>query len=108
MSVLWDILRCWVKEHPVKGQAHKTPGEAILAKEPKVIANWTRVNGAFTKAQRDGVTRYPNNPSENWGPNARAWRALMDGQHPGVEGEVGPQGRAKGAPPPEPKRRKKE
>ena len=27
---------------------------------------------------------------------------------PGVEGEVGPQGRAKGAPPPEPKRRKKE
>ena len=108
VSVLWDILRCWVKEHPVKGQAHKTPGEAILAKEPKVIANWTRVNGAFTKAQRDGVTRYPNNPSENWGPKARAGRALMDGQHPGVEGEVGPQGRAKGAPPPEPKRRKKE
>ena len=106
-SVLWDILRCWVKEHPVKVQAHKTPGEAILAKEPSVVANWTRVNGAFTKAQRDGVTRYPNNPSENWGPKARAGRHLMDGQHPGVEGEVGPQGRAKGAPAPEPKRRKK-
>jgi tRNA (guanine26-N2/guanine27-N2)-dimethyltransferase len=107
-ETLWDILRCWVKEHPVKGQAAKTPGDEILKIEPKTVANWTRVTGAFTKAQREGVTRYPNNPSENWGPKARAGRLLMDGQHPGVEGEVGPQGTKRGAPPPAPKRRKRE
>jgi len=92
-EVLWDILRCWVREHPVKPQATKTPGEAILGVPPKTIANWTRVNGAFTKAQREGVTRFPNNPTENWGPKARAGRQLMDGQHPGVDGEVGPMGK---------------
>ncbi len=107
-KVLWDLLRCWVREHPVKEVQHKTPGSAILAIESETIANWTRVNGAFTKAQRDGVTRYPNNPSENWGPKARAGRHLMDGQHPGVEGEVGASGQKKGEPVPEPKRRKKE
>tara|TARA_B110000971_G_scaffold160959_1_gene164533 strand:+ start:3741 stop:5762 length:2022 start_codon:yes stop_codon:yes gene_type:complete len=145
--VLWDLLRCWIKEHPVKPQATKTPGEAILATEPTTIANWQRHNGAFTKAQRDGVTRcviaplpnpgrlfylsagdccpyiaihktdltlfvhnkrYPNNPSSNWGPKARAGRHLMDGQHPGVEGTVGPNGNAKGTAHPEPKRRKRE
>jgi len=91
-ETLWDILRCWVREHPVKPRGERTPGEAILGKAPKVAANWTRANGAFTKAQREGVTRYPNNPSENWGPKARAGRRLMDGQHPGVEGTAGPQG----------------
>ena len=33
---------------------------------------------------------------------------MMDGQHPGVEGTVGPNGNAKGTAHPEPKRRKRE
>lgn len=78
-EVLWDILRCWVKEHPVKEQKEKTPGGVILEKEPAVVANWTRVNGAFTKAQREGVTRFPNNPEENWGPKMRAGRPMPGG-----------------------------
>ena len=77
--VLWDILRCWVKEHPVKAIPEKTPGVAILAKEPELTANWTRVNGAFTKAQRDGVTRFPVNPTANWGPKMRAGRPMPGG-----------------------------
>ena len=77
---------------PGKAARGEDAREAILGKAPKVAANWTRANGAFTKAQREGVTRYPNNPSENWGPKARAGRRLMDGQHPGVEGTAGPQG----------------
>lgn len=82
VEVLWDILRCWVKEHPVKAQTEKTPGSVILEKEPAVKANWTRVNGAFTQSQRDGVTRFPNNPEANWGPKMRAGRPMSGGEAP--------------------------
>ena len=78
-KVLWDILRCWVKEHPVKPIPEKTPGVVILSKEPELVANWTRVHGAFTKAQREGVTRFPSNPEENWGPKMRAGRPVPGG-----------------------------
>jgi tRNA (guanine26-N2/guanine27-N2)-dimethyltransferase len=30
----------------------------------------------YTKAQREGVTRFPNNPEENWGPKMRAGRPV--------------------------------
>ena len=71
-EALWDILRCWVKDHPAKAQPQPTPGEAILAKEPKLIANWTRVPSAQSKSQREGTPRFPQNPEENWGPKRRA------------------------------------
>ena len=86
-EVLWDILRCWIKEHPVKAQPTKTPGCVILSKEPTTAAKWTRVAGAFTKAQREKVTRFPRNPEENWGPKQRAGRP--------EEGRVGRQGHKK-------------
>ena len=63
----------------MKAIPEKTPGVAILAKEPELTANWTRVNGAFTKAQRDGVTRFPVNPTANWGPKMRAGRPMPGG-----------------------------
>uniref|UniRef100_A0A2P2LIN7 tRNA (guanine(26)-N(2))-dimethyltransferase n=1 Tax=Rhizophora mucronata TaxID=61149 RepID=A0A2P2LIN7_RHIMU len=34
MDVIWDIMRCWVKNHPVKSQAPDQPGSVILAREP--------------------------------------------------------------------------
>ena len=33
----------------------------------------------YTGAQRDGVTRFPNNPEENWGPKMRAGRPMPGG-----------------------------
>ena len=74
-EALWDILRCWAKDHPPKAQPQPTPGEAILAKEPKIIANWTRVPNAQSKSQREGTPRFPVNPEENWGPKRRAGTA---------------------------------
>lgn len=72
MSVLWDILRCWIQEHPVKPSKEKTPGAAILAKEPTIKANFSRVYQAMSQAQLKGVSRFPENPEANWGPMARA------------------------------------
>ena len=71
----------------MKAQPTKTPGCVILSKEPTTAANWTRVAGAFTKAQREKVTRFPRNPEENWGPKQRAGRP--------EEGRVGRQGHKK-------------
>jgi tRNA (guanine26-N2/guanine27-N2)-dimethyltransferase len=73
-NVLWDIMKCWEQEHPAQEDFKngKSPGASILKKEPVVKAKWTRVNGAFSKAQMAGETRFPTNPEENWGPKNRA------------------------------------
>ncbi len=73
-NVLWDIMKCWEKEHPTQEdfKNSKSPGASILKKEPIVQAKWTRVHGAFSKAQMAGETRFPTNPEENWGPKNRA------------------------------------
>ena len=74
MNVLWDIMKCWEQEHPAQEDFKngKSPGASILKKVPVVKAKWTRVNGAFSKAQMAGETRFPTNPEENWGPKNRA------------------------------------
>lgn len=71
---MWDILRCWVKEHPVKASDKPTPGSIILAKEPKLIADFSRAKGAIFKSQEDRVVRFPVNPAPNWGPKSKASR----------------------------------
>ncbi|PQM40081.1 putative tRNA (guanine(26)-N(2))-dimethyltransferase 2 [Prunus yedoensis var. nudiflora] len=40
MDVIWDIMRCWVKNHPVKPQPPDQSGTVILAKEPVLQANF--------------------------------------------------------------------
>ena len=58
MGVIWDVLRCWVKEHPVKAkEGDASAGAAILAKAPTLQADWGRAKGAFSKAKEDGVVR---------------------------------------------------
>lgn len=77
-GVMWDILRCWVREHPVKQPQADTPGNRILAKEPTLEADFARARGAFSKAKEDGLVRFPGNPEANWGPKMRHGRVLPD------------------------------
>ena len=74
MEVIWDIMRCWVKEHPIKNPEKyaDTPGAAILAKEPKIKANWSRVAGSVSSAKERNIPRFVPNPTNNWGPMAKA------------------------------------
>ena len=76
MSVLWDIIRSWVKEHPTKPNPHLTYANKILSKEPVLKANFARAQKALSKAQQQGVPRFLPNPEENWGPKARAGRKI--------------------------------
>lgn len=76
MNIIWDIMRCWVKNHPVKAQAPDQSGSAILAKEPTLQANFARAVASLSKAQTKKVARFLPNPEKHWGPKLRAGRQV--------------------------------
>ncbi|KAF5725422.1 N2 N2-dimethylguanosine tRNA methyltransferase [Tripterygium wilfordii] len=76
MDVIWDIMRCWVKNHPVKSQAPDQPGSIILSKEPLLQANFARAVASLSKAQAKKVARFLPNPERHWGPKLRAGRQV--------------------------------
>ncbi|KAL6842131.1 hypothetical protein ACP4OV_028110 [Aristida adscensionis] len=75
MSVIWDIMRCWVKLHPVKHRPGNHPGNIILSQEPKLQANFSRAPGASVSRKSP---RFIPNPEKYWGPRAKA------GRHPKI------------------------
>ncbi|KAJ0832818.1 putative tRNA (guanine(26)-N(2))-dimethyltransferase [Helianthus annuus] len=76
MDVIWDIMRCWVKNHPVKEQSPDQSGSVILAKEPVLQANFARAVASLSKAQAKKVARFLPNPERHWGPKLRAGRTI--------------------------------
>lgn len=76
MDVIWDIMRCWVKNHPVKAQPPDQSGSVILAKEPTLQANFARAFASLSKAQAKKVARFLPNPEPHWGPKIRAGRQI--------------------------------
>ncbi|CAD6207217.1 unnamed protein product [Miscanthus lutarioriparius] len=75
-DVIWDIMRCWVKNHPIKEQPRDTPGTAILSKSPKLEANFSRAVAALSKARAKKIKRFLPNPERHWGPKVRAGRKI--------------------------------
>lgn len=71
-DVVWDIMRCWVKKHPLnkKRDNQETPYARILAKEPKFEANFSARR--IAAHEKPKALRFPKNPEPNWGPKARA------------------------------------
>ncbi|XP_077211258.1 tRNA (guanine(26)-N(2))-dimethyltransferase 1-like [Tasmannia lanceolata] len=76
MDVIWDIMRCWVKNHPVKAQPPDQSGSVILAKDPTLQANFARAPASLSKAQAKKVARFLPNPERHWGPKVRAGRTI--------------------------------
>ncbi|XP_024975103.1 probable tRNA (guanine(26)-N(2))-dimethyltransferase 1 [Cynara cardunculus var. scolymus] len=76
MDVIWDIMRCWVKNHPVKAQPPEQAGSVILAKEPQIQVNFARAVASLSKAQAKKVARFLPNPERHWGPKLRAGRTI--------------------------------
>ncbi|KAM6288857.1 LOW QUALITY PROTEIN: tRNA (guanine(26)-N(2))-dimethyltransferase, partial [Aegotheles albertisi] len=72
-AVLWDIMRCWVKIHPVKRErlAETTPAARILAVEPTLQASFALREDANPSSRKRGLKRFPENP-EAFCPKARA------------------------------------
>lgn len=86
MDVIWDIMRCWVKNHPVKVQPPDQPGSVILAQEPVLNANFARAVASLSKAQSKKVARFLPNPEKHWGPKLRAGRQITS-KHISLLGE---------------------
>ncbi|CAM8968100.1 unnamed protein product [Rhodiola kirilowii] len=76
MDVIWDIMRCWVKSHPVKAQPPEMAGSVILSKEPVLQANFARAVASLSRAQAKKIARFLPNPERHWGPKLRAGRTV--------------------------------
>ena len=72
--VLWDVLRCWEKIHPVsekKKKSKNSPAAVILSKEPEIMASFDVIEEANPKSRKMRMSRFPENPEPDWGPKAR-------------------------------------
>ena len=65
-ALLWDIMRCFVRDHPVKAGGRPSPGMRILAKEPEHQADFAYARGSALP----DIPRFLPNPEDNWGPKA--------------------------------------
>ncbi|XP_063787234.1 tRNA (guanine(26)-N(2))-dimethyltransferase isoform X2 [Pseudophryne corroboree] len=73
-SVIWDIMRCWEKQNPVKREKLyvTSPAYRILSTEPGIQANFDIREDANPKSRKLGLKRFQENPEAYWGPKARA------------------------------------
>ena len=69
--VVWDIMRCWEKLHPVKRKNVNSPGTAILSKEPVIQVSFEVKSAANPASRQKKLLRYQENPEANWGPKPR-------------------------------------
>eukprot|EP00056_Hartaetosiga_gracilis_P003252 m.61377 g.61377 ORF g.61377 m.61377 type:complete len:552 (-) comp11386_c1_seq1:821-2476(-) len=72
--VIWDIIRTWVKEHPVSSRVLEgnSPSVQILSKDITTEIDFTFNKDAQPKTSLTSLTRYQMNPTKNWGPKSRA------------------------------------
>lgn len=81
MEVIWDILRCWVKKHPVGQKRLEDPVvRKILSKEPSLEANFSFHENSV--AESDGLLRYQPNPQPFWGPGKKSMSNTGDTMQP--------------------------
>lgn len=72
--VVWDMMRSWIKKHPISDKRLADPQSAvakILAVEPRADGNFTTT--AAMRAKTTKARRWAPNPEENWGPKAAAY-----------------------------------
>ena len=81
-DVIWDVLRNWVRLHPISAKRKQKGGETwggkdgltasmkILQTEPKFQCDFEDLSSKSLQ-ERKKATRYPMNPEANWGPKSR-------------------------------------
>ena len=73
-SVVWDIMRCYVRDCvETKGtpKADTVAGH-ILSMEPQLKADFSYVEGCDSSTKNTGVAKFLPNPEDFWGPKERA------------------------------------
>ncbi|KAK3098987.1 hypothetical protein FSP39_024964 [Pinctada imbricata] len=77
-GVIWDIMREWVKDHPVSQRRliEGTPVKALLSKEQGTKISFEVHPDANPPSREKGLLRYQPNPDKFWGPKPRAKRNM--------------------------------
>lgn len=71
-SFLWDVMRAWEAEHPVKRERLTPAGTQLLSKPAGVKIDFTPHANAEPPSRRQGLVRFQENPQSHWGPGTRA------------------------------------
>ncbi|KDR12969.1 putative N(2),N(2)-dimethylguanosine tRNA methyltransferase, partial [Zootermopsis nevadensis] len=71
-SVVWDIMRHWVKMHPVRQDRLVGVAAAILSREPVTEINMELRSDANPESRERGLSRFQENPQRFWGPGMKA------------------------------------
>lgn len=74
-SFMWDMMRAWILINPIREESIKpgTAGAVILQRrEPEHKIDFTFNAKSRASSQSQGLVRYQLNPTENWGPKAKA------------------------------------
>ncbi|XP_067006234.1 tRNA (guanine(26)-N(2))-dimethyltransferase isoform X2 [Anabrus simplex] len=71
-NVVWDIMRVWELEHPVKRDRLSDAGRTILSKEPVTKVSFNIHPEANPESRQRGLVRFQENPKPFWGPGTRA------------------------------------
>ncbi|ORY77662.1 S-adenosyl-L-methionine-dependent methyltransferase [Protomyces lactucae-debilis] len=77
---LWDVMRAWIKLHPIREISIQpnTPGASILSRrEPRQPINFD-MHPEAKAVRKEKITRFPLNPTENWGPKSAARNTNKD------------------------------
>ncbi|XP_018576509.1 probable tRNA (guanine(26)-N(2))-dimethyltransferase [Anoplophora glabripennis] len=79
-KVIWDIMRCWEKKHPISKKRHieNTPVFNILAQQPEKDYSFEIHPNANPESRKMGFLRFQENPSPHWGPGSRATAMVGD------------------------------
>ncbi|KAI8812146.1 N2,N2-dimethylguanosine tRNA methyltransferase [Cladochytrium replicatum] len=70
-AVVWDIMKSWIEEHPVKLRENG-PAVAILKSQASTKANFNKHPDAVRPSKQMKLVRFQENPTKFWGPKARA------------------------------------
>lgn len=80
-EVIWDIVRAWEKEHPVKREKlqESSPAARILDRAPSSTANISLSMHPHANpiSRQKHLSRFQQNPTINWGPGVRS-RTMVD------------------------------
>ncbi|XP_074027535.1 tRNA (guanine(26)-N(2))-dimethyltransferase isoform X2 [Leptinotarsa decemlineata] len=72
-KVIWDIMRCWEKLHPVsKKRLVEGVPACILSKQPEKEYSFKAHPAANPASRKMGFVRFQENPLPHWGPGVRS------------------------------------
>lgn len=74
-SFMWDVMRAFILENPIREESivENSPGAAILKRrQPNTEISFTYNPKSQSASKSAGLVRYQINPTENWGPKAKA------------------------------------